>query len=357
MPDPRTAPIESLIPGLEEIIDTEGPILDLRVYRLFASSAGIKRLREPTKERLTQGLDAAIRYGSVEESFELGCRVLRKKGRPKVVLRTRGTRDLREIPPSEVQQMMRFVMDRAPGLEGEQVFREVISRFEVGRLTESARGFLQKVYASLEEDLAESRGDNYSGFETSGAADLVRFPSGEPIDQLRVVLQPYRSWEAQTLTDPRTAATDEVIRGLVEIISVEGPMLPYRAYQILARSAGIARVRQTLRERFDECLDRAVAIGKIVDEWQMTERVVRLPEVPSVILRERGPRTFHEIPPCEVAELVTQIQKSGIRQGRTELYGNVREYLKLGRLSTRIRESLDAVLDSLDSSEERATDA
>jgi len=167
----------------------------------------------------------------------------------------------------------------------------------------------------------------------------------------------FRSWEAHTLTDPRTAATDEIIRGLVEIISVEGPMLPYRAYQIFARSAGIARVRQTLRERFDECLDRAVAIGKIVGEWQMTERVVRLPEVPAVILRERGPRTFHEISPGEVAELVTQIQKSGIRQGRTELYGNVREYLKLGRLSTRIRQSLDALLDSLDSSEERATDA
>ena len=186
---------------------------------------------------------------------------------------------------------------------------------------------------------------------------MVRFPSGEPIDQVGIALQPYRCWEAHTLTDPRTATTDEIIHGLVEIISVEGPMLPYRAYQIFARSARIQRVRHPLKERFDECLDRAVAIGSIVDEWQMTERVVRLPEVPSVILRERGPREFHEIPPGEVADLVTQIQKLGVSQGRIDLYGNVRKYLKIGRLSTRIRESLAAVLDHLNSSEETATDA
>lgn len=136
--------------ALMDIVQVEGPITGLRLMRLYTNgcqmcgSGGVSRVRIETAIR---GL---IRKGSIARSDDFRSEkvetwVLHERGKPGVVLRQRGARELRDIPPQEVREAIVASVGRSArrGVDREQAFAALLAFYhasngkdmqEVGRL-------------------------------------------------------------------------------------------------------------------------------------------------------------------------------------------------------------------------------
>lgn len=128
--------------------------------------------------------------------------------------------------------------------------------------------------------------------------------------------RPYKIWTSRPLPNPEFSPIDEVVKGLVEIIKVEGPMICHRAYFIYAKAAGIEGLPHRIRPHFNEDIRYAIEKGFLVacDEYERPEspihQIVRTPDTPVVVLRKRGTRSYGEIPPLEILELMKRLRES-----------------------------------------------
>ncbi len=169
--------------------------------------------------------------------------------------------------------------------------------------------------------------------------------SGQDRDKLE-----YKNWSRRPLPDPLTASRASVLEGLVDIIKAEGPMLALHAYQIYARAAGIQRVGTNVRSNLNKALFAGIMRGAILTEDEHRKRgqifsIVRLPQTPKVIVRSLGNRTFEEIPPSEIAEIMRRGKKKSPGKTREDLYRGVLNYYGLVRVTIQVRKGLDRVYD------------
>jgi very-short-patch-repair endonuclease len=156
------------------------------------------------------------------------------------------------------------------------------------------------------------------------------------------LLKPYSAWTPRPLPDPRLVSIDDLVPGLVDIIAIEGPMLCHRAYRIYVKAAGIQRVGRQIRSLFNRAVRKAVRMGLIEERNENETRdqinqVVRKAGTPAVRLRTRGDRTFHEIPPAEVAELMNCLLKQDATLDTDELFDTVLNHYEVGRMTSNIR--------------------
>ncbi len=140
LPDPRISRVEDVIAGLVEIIEVEGPMPCRRAYRLYAKAAGIGRVGRLIRSFFNRAIRKAIHLGFIEENNEYSSRdqmnqIVRKKGTPPVISRTRGDRVFDEIPPAEIGLAMKFLLQQDPALQGERLLYTVSRLYEIGRLT------------------------------------------------------------------------------------------------------------------------------------------------------------------------------------------------------------------------------
>jgi hypothetical protein len=140
-------------------------------------------------------------------------------------------------------------------------------------------------------------------------------------------------------------SVDEVIPGLLEIIGAEGPMPCHRAYRIYARACGIHRVGRQIRSIFNRAIAKALRQRLIEqrNEHQTRDQInqiVRKAGTSPVFLRTRGDRTFHEIPPAEVAALMNCFlqQEAHIQEDR--LFHLVLDQYQIGRTTSAVRSKL-----------------
>lgn len=127
-------------------------------------------------------------------------------------------------------------------------------------------------------------------------------------------LEPYSTWTTRPLPDPLTARPGDLIEGLIEIVAVEGPVLGERLARLFVVAAGGQRAGKRLRHEIANAVRRAVRAGQlaILRDFGSTDfeaSVVHLPDRPSVRLRERGPRSFEEIPSSEIEQMMALLQK------------------------------------------------
>jgi len=125
-------------------------------------------------------------------------------------------------------------------------------------------------------------------------------PSDRP-----TLFAPYVEYAGPALPDPREVKADVVAEGLYDIIGAEGPMLVDRAYHVYLRSCSIHRMGGELRTRMAQALGFCLQQKWVVLEDEMgagepIQSIVRSTEGAPVILRQRGSRTFEELPPSEV---------------------------------------------------------
>ncbi len=123
---------------------------------------------------------------------------------------------------------------------------------------------------------------------------------------------PYSGFEGQAGPDPRNATIAQVTEGLCRIIQEEGPILAKRAYDTYLRGCGIRRMGGELKRMMNKALSETIRKGLIVkqDEWGkggLIYSIVRLPDTPPVVVRERGSRSFDEIPPSELQLVARQL--------------------------------------------------
>ena len=117
----------------------------------------------------------------------------------------------------------------------------------------------------------------------------------------------YSVWRGERLPDPRTTRRSQVARRLQEIVEVEGPVTTDRAYKVFIRGAGSTRVTAPVEEALDtavrllrseiETMEFSVVGGPV-------QTVLRLPNQPTVLVREIGPREIYEVPLDEIAALM-----------------------------------------------------
>lgn len=166
-------------------------------------------------------------------------------------------------------------------------------------------------------------------------------------------LAPYTNWQSRVLPDPRTAPLSEIVKGLVEIIGAEGPILAYRAYTVYARSIGLQAIREETKARFTRALRRAVDTEEIVESDETTPedsayRFVRTAGAPPIIPRTRGDRKIEEIPPLEIAAHMRQVSsevESLDQEGVEWLFRAVLDRYDLVRMTANTKSVLLAALD------------
>lgn len=150
--------------------------------------------------------------------------------------------------------------------------------------------------------------------------------------------------------DPRDSTIGTVAGGLCRIIETEGPMLAKRAYDIYLRGCGIRRMGGELKKFMNKSLEWAIRSGHVVKEDEsgtggLLYSVVRLKGAPPVVLRERGPRDFEEIPPSEIQFAANRVaQDQGLEPGSDAHFRAVLEYFDLKRLTKQVETRLLDVL-------------
>jgi hypothetical protein len=85
-----------------------------------------------------------------------------------------------------------------------------------------------------------------------------------PLLPVPVTLAPYVAWTPHVLPDPHGASQADLIAGLVEIVSAEGPIVGRRAYELYVRAAGGHRVHPSRRRSAEQIIGIAGmgALGK-----------------------------------------------------------------------------------------------
>ena len=188
------------------------------------------------------------------------------------------------------------------------------------------------------------------GEHVAPAQPTLELPNREPrpVDAGVVDgLEPYVEWTSSgSVPDPRTASQAELASLLADIARREGPVLAIRAYRLINRASGRQRLTMPARRALNRACAAAVRTGHVVaanplDREGQAQLVLRNPDSPNVVLRERGPRELDELPPDEIAVLLHSLSAAG---GTTETEALKRQVLdRLGwvRLTRNVNEFLD----------------
>ena len=149
--DPDQADLVSL---LTEIVEREGPVVAIRVYRLINRASGSQRLTGPVRRTLNRASAAAIRAGTIVAAnpFKVPGQaqlVFRMPGTISVEIRNRGPREFDELPPDEVAAMLKSLRERNSELDQEQLKRQLLSVLGWVRLTPNVSEFLDRCIALM----------------------------------------------------------------------------------------------------------------------------------------------------------------------------------------------------------------
>jgi len=152
-PDPRETSPANVRAVLRQIIETDGPLTRLSVYRLYVEGCpGLQRVGKVVRQALSRALGAMLRAGEIDQEDELRDgspegQVVRLAGAGKVRVRPAGSRDLLEIPPSELLAVLGRLFPAKPGAreDDEALLRGVLEHYGFSRLTRPRRDYLAKV--------------------------------------------------------------------------------------------------------------------------------------------------------------------------------------------------------------------
>jgi very-short-patch-repair endonuclease len=139
--DPRGVATSVVSEGIVRIVEVEGPVIAKRAYDIYLRGCGIRRMGQELKSTMNKALAHALRQGRLASENEVTERgllfsVVRVNGSPPIKLRTRGPRSFEEIPPSELQVVAMYLVERDGFSSGsDEHLRAVLECFDLKRLT------------------------------------------------------------------------------------------------------------------------------------------------------------------------------------------------------------------------------
>lgn len=136
-PDPSSAEAWVVEAVLLDIVQTEGPILADRLFRLYRRGCEMNGVKRVSTAKITKALKNLIDQGRVVRSDDYRSEsverwVLHERGSCGVVLRQRGVRDLGEIPPGEVAAALKASMRHSRGqADVDAAYEAIIAFYEM----------------------------------------------------------------------------------------------------------------------------------------------------------------------------------------------------------------------------------
>lgn len=160
LPDPRTASSTLVQAGLLEILQSEGPICVDRLFRLYARGAGIQRVKERVRASLDAAMGVLARNGDINRrtetlpgfgDYDSSVNVVWIAGKPDVIVRRRGSRDLEEVPLTELVEALALLSRRNSSVlkSSEATVRAIQHAYELGRVSAPARERFEAVARKL----------------------------------------------------------------------------------------------------------------------------------------------------------------------------------------------------------------
>ncbi|MHB1242576.1 MAG: helix-turn-helix domain-containing protein [Gaiellaceae bacterium] len=133
LPDPRHVEPRALLESLLEIVAAEGPVMGARVYGLRLAAAGLEETRD-LRSLLNRGTAALARAGRLIDENETGeqtqkYRILRLPDQAAVVPRVLGDRRLWQVPPRELETVIRATSAWKRGLSVARVQMAVTATY------------------------------------------------------------------------------------------------------------------------------------------------------------------------------------------------------------------------------------
>lgn len=164
---------------------------------------------------------------------------------------------------------------------------------------------------------------------------------------------PYITFKGEAGPDPHITNSNRVAQGLLRIIEAEGPILVKRVYDVYLRGCGIKRMGRQLRGALHKAIRNLIRNKLVVQQYEagtgdLLKSIVRLPSVAAVVVRERGPRSFDEIPPSELQLVARRLLKNGpghLERGSDDHMKAVLAFFGLRRLTTQVGVKLLDILD------------
>ena len=188
-----------------------------------------------------------------------------------------------------------------------------------------------------------TRDENLGGGTGNSAPSSIDNQFGSPQTISPRAAQSYRFWEQTPLPDPRKDSERNIADRLLEIIEIEGPVLMHRVCHLYVEAAGIKRIGNKLRSQLLQAAKVAVRSRQITienpnDNLEIGfESIVRPVGCPTIILRTRGPRSFEEIPPSEIKELMKLLFRTQPSWEEEHFYRQVLDDFDLKRLTTKVK--------------------
>ncbi len=147
-PDPSNSDAWVVQAVLLDIVQTEGPILAERLFRLYRRGCEMNGLKRVSTAKITKALKSLIDQGRVVRSDDYRSDsvdrwVVHERGSSGVVLRQRGTRELGEIPPGEVAAALQASVRRSHGpVDMDAAYEAIIAFYEMSPQESSRVGAL-----------------------------------------------------------------------------------------------------------------------------------------------------------------------------------------------------------------------
>ncbi|WP_318531918.1 AAA domain-containing protein [Amycolatopsis eburnea] len=151
---------DQLVEGIRAIVAAEGPVRGDRIHRVYVQSSGGLRVGSQLARVLNSAVSLAVRRGVLLADDPLGRSGVRPAtyrlpDQPLVHVRTLGPRDLDDVPPRELATVMREMAGREGWDNEEAVFRAVLARLGLKKLTKNVRQILASVVGLAQQLEAE----------------------------------------------------------------------------------------------------------------------------------------------------------------------------------------------------------
>ncbi len=133
-----------------------------------------------------------------------------------------------------------------------------------------------------------------------------------------ITLSSYRAWQPHPL--PALVSPSPPVReAVLEIVSVEGPILIRRLADLYTHALGRTYLTRAQRHVFNAAVFSLIQNRQLASEAQlgqdeMAQWTVRVAGTEPVLLRERGPRSLIDVPPTELTEAARAVAPAGIAE-------------------------------------------
>lgn len=138
----------------------------------------------------------------------------------------------------------------------------------------------------------------------------------------------------------------DVRKALMQIVESDGPLPKSAVYRLYVEGCPhVQRAAKTVRETLNKALamlqrDGSIAILDEGGRREPSEQVVLLAGSPVVVIRERGARTFDDVPLSEIAERIRQTLRSGKGANAEDVQRIVLREMGFGRLTPSVRQRM-----------------